>query len=293
MEEVPDAARDFSEVALTTPAFDVVATEAPRIKFAIMSSPRSGSFLLCRLLTRLGVGVPHEYFNVIHDQVLAERWNVAPTDYYDELLRRRTVNGIFGVKVQWQQMVDRCPISDDEFCRDYRVIYLYRRRLKRQAASLHFARVTGQWDSGDVVTTPPSTERDLLDPEGVHEALEVLLDEEIGFRRYFASHDMWPLFIAYEELIEDRVATLTRVLDYIGVDVDSVDLTVPGEPYRPPSSEKQAQQKLILQEFLAVAALQKWDGRSSPATKTRRLGALKGRVRNLQHRVAPRRKRQA
>src|SRR5438477_1047551 len=50
--------------------------ETPR-KIFICSTPRSGSYMLCRLMINAGIGVPHEYFNPVIMRGIAPRFGLA------------------------------------------------------------------------------------------------------------------------------------------------------------------------------------------------------------------------
>ena len=47
-----------------------------KIKLIICSTPRSGSYLLCRAMIRHGIGVPHEYFNGINAGFISSRLGI-------------------------------------------------------------------------------------------------------------------------------------------------------------------------------------------------------------------------
>jgi len=62
--------------------------DAPTRRLVICSTPRSGSYLLCRQMINAGLGLPTEYFRERTVECLGARWGVAPGDddaYLDEL----------------------------------------------------------------------------------------------------------------------------------------------------------------------------------------------------------------
>src|SRR5947209_13992998 len=103
----------MAETFLSGPEFDLPLYEGkPRITYMICSTGRSGSTLLCSLLTNTGVmGVPHEYFNLSrHGQFLIKRLKdradgeIPMEEYFDALVKHRTTpNGVFGIKAHINQ----------------------------------------------------------------------------------------------------------------------------------------------------------------------------------------------
>jgi LPS sulfotransferase NodH len=81
----------------------------PARTYIICSTPRSGSGLLCRALAGPGVlGTPLEYLNSVHRGILTERWRCGAhlRSYIAALHARRTsAEGLFGIKVHWEQLV--------------------------------------------------------------------------------------------------------------------------------------------------------------------------------------------
>ena len=75
-----------SSELLDQPAF----AGAPR-KLFICSTPRSGSYLLCRYMINAGLGVPHEYFNPIIMRQIAPRFGLG--DDVAPLKWRRATGG--------------------------------------------------------------------------------------------------------------------------------------------------------------------------------------------------------
>src|SRR5438128_1228021 len=102
----------MSEMEISSERFDqeFVAPVDRRRKYLICSTQRSGSFLLCRQLINAGIGVPQEYFNPLHRNLLCGRWNLDPRDtpgYIRSLYAKRTTrNGIWGVKLQWSHCMN-------------------------------------------------------------------------------------------------------------------------------------------------------------------------------------------
>jgi LPS sulfotransferase NodH len=157
MAENPDRrtenARQYKD-GLRSAEWDVGDGTPTRFRYAIFSTPRSGSELLCAYLRKHGIGVPMEYFGL---QNLAERLGCLKSDgrtwiplYLQRLEAARTTpNGIFGTKLHPGQLkivsnesVERATAFLGHFDR---IIVLRRRDHVLQAISLARANFTGQF----------------------------------------------------------------------------------------------------------------------------------------------------
>src|ERR1700685_4074364 len=88
----------YTELQVSSELLDQPAFSGEPKKIFICSTPRSGSYLLCRHMINAGLGVPHEYFNPIVMQQMAPRLGLAddiaaltwgPRARKDRLLQRR------------------------------------------------------------------------------------------------------------------------------------------------------------------------------------------------------------
>lgn len=111
-------------------------------RYLICSEPRSGSNLLCDYLFQLGFGVPCEYFEDAAANVLMRRWRATPTNYGDELLRHRTMNGVVGAKITYAYEWNRAL---NALWPNRPIIRTRRRDRNAQAMSLARANRRGTW----------------------------------------------------------------------------------------------------------------------------------------------------
>src|SRR5215469_8371379 len=63
----------YTEAQLTSELLDQPEFNGKPAKIFICSTPRSGSYMLCRYMINAGLGVPHEYFNPVIIRQLAPR----------------------------------------------------------------------------------------------------------------------------------------------------------------------------------------------------------------------------
>ena len=219
-------------------------------KILICSTPRSGSYLLCRQMINAGLGIPHEYFNPIvmrqmaprlglesdihgltwwprgwKDRLLLRRRRQPAAElaflrkYVSFLLTRRCQGGIFAAKVHFRDFRRTLANSiGDELLDDTLFIQLYREDILKQAVSEHFGQLTGRWGIDDSVTTTPAANPNFLDPGAVDRALNDLADQDRGWRVFFARRGIVPLSMSYERLCEDPFSFLEVIARRVGVD---------------------------------------------------------------------------
>ncbi|OPX08642.1 Stf0 family sulfotransferase [Mycobacterium sp. AT1] len=121
----------------------------------LLSTPRSGSTLLCELIRKNYGYTAHEYLQPFqYMPLLADRWSclkngvVDGSAYIDALRRHRThKNGWLGINVHGNHL----PyfVGVEEHLRDVRIHYLYLRRQDHvaQAISFEIARQSRKWSN--------------------------------------------------------------------------------------------------------------------------------------------------
>jgi trehalose 2-sulfotransferase len=217
--------------------FEFERTE-PRASYLVCSVPRSGSSLLCELLTSTGVaGAPAEFFHPSKMTQLKRRWGVdTMDDYMRELLARKTSpNGVFGTKAHWGQYQPLLGDSDPgEILPDPRVVLITRRDRLRQAVSWVRALQTQKWTNTD----GPQVELPAVYEQAEISQKVARIDrEEDMWDSLFARHGIEPHRIVYEDFVEAQEETVRAVLDALGVDAPA-DLHLP-----PPVLDRQADEQ--------------------------------------------------
>jgi LPS sulfotransferase NodH len=223
-------------------------------KVFICSTPRSGSYLLCRHMINAGLGVPHEYFNPIVMQQMAPRLGLADDiagltwwprgrkdrllqrrrgepaaerafleKYLSILLARRCQGGVFAAKTHFRDFRRTLnnPIGD-ELLRDGLFVYLFREDLLKQAVSEHFGQLTGRWGIDDTVTTTPAASPNFFDLEAVDRALNDLAEQDRGWRMFLARRGGAVMSISYEQLCADPFAFVEAIARRLGIDPASL-----------------------------------------------------------------------
>jgi LPS sulfotransferase NodH len=243
----------YTENQMTSELLDQPRFTGEPTKIFICSTPRSGSYMLCRYMINAGLGVPHEYFNPVIMRQIAPRlglekgierlkWRrrtlrdrlpfrqadrVAEEDflarYMTVLIPRRCQGGIFAAKIHFEDYV---TVLDNPVGRKLLdgglFIYLFREDLLKQAVSRNYSYLTGRWGDDDTVSTAPSEQTDLLEVAGVDRELETLADEDRGWRVFLAKNGLSPMSISYEQLCEDPPRFVAAIARRLGIDPDTL-----------------------------------------------------------------------
>ena len=221
---------------------------SPR-KVFLCSTPRSGSYLLCRAMINAGLGVPHEYFNPIVIRQIAPRfgfeaevgklrwWPRGRLDrlslrraerasetaflerYVPALVSRRCQGGVFAAKIHYR---DYLKVLDNPVGRRLLdgglFIHLYREDMLKQAVSAHFAQLTGRWGIDDTVTTAPAVDPDFFEIKAIDETLNDLSEQDRAWRVFLARNGAAPMSISYEKLCENPFGFVAAIARRLGVD---------------------------------------------------------------------------
>ncbi len=203
----------------TSAALDTDPPREPDLSYVVCSTPRCGSGLLTRGLASTGlVGTPAEYFNPVNITTLCTRWGL-PEDMsiYAPFLRthRTDANGVFGVKVHWDQLEAANRRAGDPeaifaFAPGARFVHISRRDADAQAVSLWVALLTDAWHRERDEPAPRT--RVPYDYGEIERLRALMLRHEAAWVGFFAAHRLQPVEVVYEDLIADYEGELRRVV---------------------------------------------------------------------------------
>jgi LPS sulfotransferase NodH len=199
-----------------------------RRRYLILSSPRSGSTMLCSALIASGhAGYPMEYLspqNIARYRAVRGHWSAAESQL-DFEKRRTSRNGCFGMKLHANQHVavfgpqvgeDRAGVK---FLRGFdRFILCHRRGKVEQAVSNILANERKVWnyDGTDELRFADRHFRP-LDTELISTEIARMAGEERFWREAVEKLGLPALDIAYEDLSADAPATLARAFAFLGL----------------------------------------------------------------------------
>ncbi|MCV0394717.1 MAG: Stf0 sulfotransferase family protein [Rhizobiaceae bacterium] len=224
--------------------------------YIICTSPRSGSTLLCDMLTATGLaGKPASYFFGISLEEWLEELDMAPAETTSErdvleavfavaLHKGRNGTGMFGLRMQAhgfaffrEKLAVLHPgnLSDRERLeRAFGAtlfVHLTRPDKLDQAVSYLKAQQTGLWhvapDGSELERLAPQGEP-RYDREAIRACVETMAAWDRDWNDWFVREGIEPLRISYDDLSADPVGTLREVLDRLGFDASAADCVTPG-----------------------------------------------------------------
>lgn len=226
----------ISELFATAPFNDVAATllakkPEPKLRYTIAMTPRSGSSLLCSVMTATNhMGEPGEKLELrsIRNNIV----KLAPArdadEYYRAVLKASaTPNGVSGLKTSWFQFdLFRRSLSDERAIQESRFIYLTRRDLAAQAVSLYKATASRVFHTNKQHSPAALESLSALqyDYDRLDHWYEHLVKQERGWQRYFDSHRIFPLAITYEDIEHDVHEVVRRIALYLGLPAKGLGL---------------------------------------------------------------------
>lgn len=224
--------------------------------YIICGTPRTGSTLLCDLLTSTRrTGAPHSFYRRQNILEWAEEWDLPAPDEVSELdfklayLNAAIFAGkggtdMFGLRLMRENldelsaMLDQIypglPSDKARFERAFgRILYLHLSREDKlaQAVSLIKAEQTGLWhvapDGTEIERVGPAQEAQ-YDFQRIGRELAELEAYDDAWNVWFAEQGIAPLRIGYERLASDPAGTLISICESLGMQPPNVEDIRPG-----------------------------------------------------------------
>lgn len=219
-------------------------SEMPFRSYVICATPRSGSTLLCSMLSETGVaGHPHSYFRQQDIAEWAQDWGLEPAQGPDDVrfdeayiaaMRRVGTGdtGIFGLRLMWVSVVEACRRLDniaagkadvamrlEETFGQTLYIHLSRADKVAQAVSLIRAQQSGLWHMGSDGTVLEGG--DVLQPvaydaDRIGRIVRELEEDDACWADFFSSRRIDPLRLSYETMSADPRLALSKMLSALG-----------------------------------------------------------------------------
>ncbi len=214
--------------------------------YVICSSPRSGTTLLCDLLTETRVaGRPDSFFRGESREWWAEYFNVSTSgcesllDFDQAYLNAVVEEGrhetpVFGMRVMWESLGDLLyrlghffPDETSDRARleqafgSLTYIHLSRYDKIAQAVSHLRAEQSGLWHrhaDGTERERMKPTEETVYDAQRIAKLVAEAVSHDTAWEAWFEQHHISPVHIAYEDLSKEPRAVLARILAAIGQD---------------------------------------------------------------------------
>ncbi len=208
----------------------------------LCATPRSGSTMLCDLMTATGVlGRPASYYRPesISDwaRQLGDDTEVGGAEFeraYLAAIRAHgtDASGTFGLRVMWDTMdglTDRlssifpdaqsdAALFDTAFGRPL-YVHLVREDKVAQAVSLVRAEQSGLWhlaSDGSVRQGAKETKPNQYDARAIEKEIAALTRDDAAWQSWFAAHNLKPVSVDYENLASDQRSEVTTILKAVG-----------------------------------------------------------------------------
>lgn len=216
--------------------------------------PRSGSTLLCDLLTQTGVaGHPNSFFCPQSIADFAAEWDVpAPTlESFDQSYIETAIahgsarTGCFGMRIMWQnnipgllqRLVTLFPRCDSDLDRLHAAfgplafIHLSRQDRVAEAVSYAMAEQTGLWhrhaDGTEMERIAPPTEP-IYHFDQIQLFYQEVNEGHAQWDTWFADQGIKPLRVIYEDLAHDPLGAMRTILRFLDLDPAAADGITPG-----------------------------------------------------------------
>ena len=226
------------------------------MNYVLCSNPRSGTTLLCDLLTRTGqAGCPDSYFQERFLDGWAEGWGLPTPVSADasEAARRYVAAArlagqggtpVFGLRLMAPDLDFACRWLDrlhpglpsdrarlEAAFGPLRFIHLSRQDKLAEAVSYVRAEQTGLWhrnaDGSDLERFDPAAPEG-FDAEAIRARRDALIAEDARWQGWFRTEGIAPLRLTYEDLAANPAGTLARVLETLGLDPALASGMTPG-----------------------------------------------------------------
>jgi len=224
--------------------------------YILCATPRSGSTLLCKLLSATGAaGEPNSYYSRKFMAEWAEDWHLpAPGTMsqhdYDRCYLEAAIRvgkggtGIFGLRLMRENLEDMSAIMDGLHPRLEsdkarfeaafgKVLFIHLSRADKlaQAVSLVKAEQSGLWHvapDGSELERLALPQEPRYDFERIRREVAELDGHDAAWNTWYAGQRIEPLRINYDELAADPAATLIRICTALSVEPPPRDAIRPG-----------------------------------------------------------------
>jgi trehalose 2-sulfotransferase len=169
-------------------------------------------------------------------------------NYLDKVIVAATTsNGVFGAKVHWDHFLnliaraERRPLANPYMAPaslsghlhalfpDLRYIWLMRRNSVARAISHYRVKKTNQWQLDSRWTTDDAggDGQPVFDFDEIAAFVQLGEAEDARWRGFFQQHNIFPLELFYEDLVQDLAGAVRRVMGFLGIPIENVNIPAP------------------------------------------------------------------
>ena len=200
----------------------------PGVRYAVLSTARSGSTWFCHLLQSTGLlGMPREHLRppVVFLARHAERFGFSPPDWADLLIRTAASGGVFGTKIIDDFVDDLLPALSGRdiatlagLAGTFRFIHFERRDKVAQAVSKFMATRTHVWHLRERTDDAAYRQRaaDIAyDGPALKAIHDGLVANEARYRVFLRGAGAPVLHLVYEDAVADPDAAVRRAARFL------------------------------------------------------------------------------
>jgi trehalose 2-sulfotransferase len=202
---------------------------SPKIAYAVVSTPRSGSNAICEALSFTKIaGFPREDLRYT-SQVLSLNCNFDYVKYLKILMSYRvTNNGVFGTKFisHFLQQHEKSKFDFNDIVNNFKFIYLIREDKVEQSVSAFMAQQTNVWhlNSQQNCQQYESLLKEVTfekeDLQKVHQIHKDMIEQENELQQLLIQYNISPLVIKYSDFEQNHNLIICQILDYLDIEYD-------------------------------------------------------------------------
>jgi LPS sulfotransferase NodH len=187
-------------------------------KFCIACTARSGSSFLTIALERYHLDV-REYFNThgFIKEIYETQGVNTLSQFSTYLVTHHAPNQVFGVKCPYSATATYATLGElPTFTKEWKVIFLTRNNVLRQAISAQIASLTNQWTN--VMTSQYDINESDYDFKKILGLMNSIVTANANWERFFSVLGVVPHRISYENLTKKTVEELENIANFLGID---------------------------------------------------------------------------
>lgn len=206
--------------------------QKPKVSYAILTTPRSGSTYFCDLLDSTNIaGHPSEHLRLAA-QELTRYCNFNYLRLLHNLMQHRTTsNGVFGTKLISHFLFEFRQAKPDFkqiFNSIDKYVLLVRRDKVAQAVSLVLAQKTEVWhihNNARINKATYQSYQSRLESIEINDALlsevnqkyQFIQNQEARLQKILTANHVEALQVEYEDILEDAESQINRILDFLSI----------------------------------------------------------------------------
>ena len=206
--------------------------------YIICTTPRSGSNLLCDLLSSCHkMGRPAEFLNVKSflvpfsnkHSLIRDDSSIDMSSYIALVARKfSTQNSVFGIKVLFDQFQPFFKVNSfKQNLQNSHFIWLTRKDVVAQAVSMYIADETNEWTSQDEIRNREQEKTSRrkqvkFDVDKISRFVDKLAYENANWHTFFSVNNIEYKQVFYEDILNDTNNTCHRICNFCDVQTDHV-----------------------------------------------------------------------